>query len=380
MVKLDSQKNPLFPHTQFAPVQFYVVCELYSTSLALQSTATTISVATVFVELEWGCLTSGRQQWKVDRRREKTFRNCAPAMNGDQTCRRAYCAWCGEVSSLLLVLMLAILSSTVESFGSTNGKKVHANKAASWTDSYYSTTDNTGDGSIVLPIFPLRKRVRLPTEQLTLNLYEERYLALAEYVLQPPSHEPCWCGALYASDQPQIVTQGGMGPIVPMITPGQIGVVCWVHDHSEAHVPTVGGDQLRRRIRLNLIATHRFQIQRVLHNGFGGGFVAEKKGSNNEGPTTSAALPFILVEAQLIRDRDDDSSLLCSLVDRATAATNQDLLLRRFMSKHPSLPLPSVAELYSFRLAARELDETASQKRLACLQARSALARLQQFE
>ena len=179
-----------------------------------------------------------------------------------------------------------------------------------------------------------------------------------------------------------MVTQGGTGPIVPMVTPGQIGVVCWVYDHSEAQVPTVGGDQLRRRIRLNLIATHRFQIQRVLHNGFGGGFAASKTGGNkNEDSKMSSPLPFILVEAQLIRDIDDaDSSPPHLLADEAKDATDQDPLLQRFMSQHPSIPLPSDAELYGFRLASRALAESASQKRLACIQARNTAARLQQFQ
>ena len=39
--------------------------------------------------------------------------------------------------------------------------------------------------TLVLPIFPLRKVVRLPTEELILNLYEDRYLAMAEYILKP---------------------------------------------------------------------------------------------------------------------------------------------------------------------------------------------------
>ena len=38
--------------------------------------------------------------------------------------------------------------------------------------------------SWILPLFPLRKSIKLPGESLTLNLYEDRYLALATQVLQ----------------------------------------------------------------------------------------------------------------------------------------------------------------------------------------------------
>lgn len=43
---------------------------------------------------------------------------------------------------------------------------------------------NKGEtSSFILPIFPLRKSIKLPGETLTLNLYEERYLAMAEWIL-----------------------------------------------------------------------------------------------------------------------------------------------------------------------------------------------------
>lgn len=217
--------------------------------------------------------------------------------------------------------------------------------------------------TINLPIFPLRKKVRLPTEQLTLNLYEERYLELAQYVLQD-KHKIC--GALYASDQPQMVTQGGMGPIVPMVTPGQIGVVCWVHDYSVANIPTVGGELQRRRIRLNLIATQRFEVQRILHNGYGGGYALDEK---NETP-----LPFILAEAKLILDSNER-------IDKEHDHW-MDPLLEQYQSQTREAgtqPMPSNAELRGFRLAAQKLEEAASQKRLACLHGRSSVARLKQF-
>jgi hypothetical protein len=56
-----------------------------------------------------------------------------------------------------------------------------------------------------LPVFPLRKSIRLPTESLTLNLYEDRYIALSEFILE--QKQPIF-GALYSSDKPQIVKAG----------------------------------------------------------------------------------------------------------------------------------------------------------------------------
>lgn len=42
--------------------------------------------------------------------------------------------------------------------------------------------DGGSNAKFILPIFPLYKSVKLPTEELTLNLHEERSIALAEYV------------------------------------------------------------------------------------------------------------------------------------------------------------------------------------------------------
>lgn len=152
--------------------------------------------------------------------------------------------------------------------------------------------DDETQQTLILPVFPLRKSVRVPSEALTLNLYEPRYLQLAEYVLK---QEQQWFGAMYSSKKPQFVAKGD-GPIVPMVEPGDVGVVCSVLFHEEAMVPVSRDDgPRRRRIKLKGLAIGRFRIEQVLHNGYG-------RGSICDGDSTVKPLPFILVEASRIDD------------------------------------------------------------------------------
>jgi Lon protease-like protein len=142
------------------------------------------------------------------------------------------------------------------------------------------------ESTLLLPIFPLRKSVRVPTDSLTLNLYEERYLEMSEYILE--QNVPLF-GALYSSDKPQLI-KGGVGPIIPILQAGDLGVVCFVQNWEEEMVPPsqVDPTRSRRRIRLNAIAVARFRIEKVVYDGT---IDAE---SNNP--------PFILVEASMMLD------------------------------------------------------------------------------
>lgn len=116
----------------------------------------------------------------------------------------------------------------------------------------------------ILPIFPLRKAVRVPTDTLTLNLYEERYLAMSEYILSQPL---LLFGALYCSDKPQIVHQG-TGPIVPLVEVGNVGTVFEVYDHQEGMIPTADETYDRRRIRLEALGVGLFEIVEIIHPGY----------------------------------------------------------------------------------------------------------------
>jgi len=167
---------------------------------------------------------------------------------------------------------------------------------------------NDGD-LFLLPLFPLRKSVRTPNEYLTLNLFEDRYVTMAEHVVRGghaceladnsernPSFGPrCGqrlFGALYCSDKPQIV-KGGLGPITPLIEEGDIGAVCDILYSEEGMVPIeVGSTQLRRRIKLVSLAVGRFRVERIICNGFDGG----SEGGYN--------LPFILIEASRVEDTE----------------------------------------------------------------------------
>jgi len=117
-----------------------------------------------------------------------------------------------------------------------------------------------------LAIFPLRKAVKFPTDLVTLNLYEPRYLALAEHVLE--SRDPPLFGALYAADKVQMIRKG-TEPMVPICKPGDVGVVCVVEDSSDDMVPTRDMQDERRRIRLSGLAFARFRIHSIIESGSG---------------------------------------------------------------------------------------------------------------
>jgi Lon protease-like protein len=138
--------------------------------------------------------------------------------------------------------------------------------------------------NFTVPIFPLRKTVRLPTESLTLNLYEERYIDMAEAILASPNVS---FGVIYSSHKPQIIKHGGFSsPVVPILEPGDIGVLCQVTESEDRMIATVGG-QARRRIRLQAQGLARFQVLQVVHNGYA---------------TIDGSLPFIVVQAELYQD------------------------------------------------------------------------------
>lgn len=122
-----------------------------------------------------------------------------------------------------------------------------------------------------IPIFPLQKRVLLPSEDLVLNLYEERYLQLAEqFTLTTPTTTnnrtfPSLIGAVPSTEKPHILSKGS-GPIVPILEPGDLGVVCTVISASESQIPTLDGGSTRR-IRLQCIAWCRIELIEIISMG-----------------------------------------------------------------------------------------------------------------
>ena len=115
---------------------------------------------------------------------------------------------------------------------------------------------------LTLPIFPLQKAVKFPTDEVTLNLYEERYLALADRVLYGATNDgttvtpSMMFGAWYCSNRSQIVRNG---VVSPLIEPGDVGVVCHVIHHRNGP---------GRRVNIVGLAADRFRVERVLFNGF----------------------------------------------------------------------------------------------------------------
>ena len=239
--------------------------------------------------------------------------------------------------------------------------------------------------NIKLPVFPLRKVARLPSEQITLNLYEERYLVMADYILSQRSGlQPPIFGALFVGGKPQFVKQG-KGPIVPMVRKGDVGVIFVVEDSEIGLIPTIGGTN-RRRTRLVATGVARFEITRVLENGFDG---------------ADDALPFILVDSRLVLDdkeNGDEEELLSELRERILNSLNQsqkdDSMEEEGASTRPQRYLELISslsrifqgnikkeekeifcraleiELLVFATIARTMPDNATAKRLEALRAR----------
>jgi len=162
-----------------------------------------------------------------------------------------------------------------------------------------------------LPIFPLRNFPRVPTDRLTLNLYEERYLQMAEYITMKRNPSSVAFGALYVAGKPQLVTHGGRGPVVPLVEPGDMGTLFALlpkNNHKDAAslddsmIPTIGGTALRRRIQLNTIGVARFRIEAIVSNG-------STLAGEDRKDDDSSRRPYIVVNASLVLDHSSDDGL-----------------------------------------------------------------------
>lgn len=233
--------------------------------------------------------------------------------------------------------------------------------------------------TLILPVFPLRKTVRLPTESLTLNLYEERFLAMSERILQAPEYQRVF-GAMYCSNKPHVV-KSGLGPIVPLVEVGDIGVIFLVKETREDVISTLNSGT-RRRIRLVATGVSRFVVKRVLQSG-----CAES------GLLMSAELPYILVEAGIIQDkyistRDMDGlfekkpRLLVMLQSQCEDNALRKLVaaaLRAYGQSTHVLAEERLAELRTFKLASMILKEGDFEARLWALKMLSGRDRLERL-
>lgn len=194
-----------------------------------------------------------------------------------------------EVERMLnLLSKLLLVSLAVSSLTTTTSWSISRNKNTRKSFSLLHAEQQIildKQSTLVLPIFPLRKNARLPTESFVLNLYEKRYLNLSEFVL---SRDRPLFGAMYSSNKPQFV-RGGKGPMVPLLEEGDIGVLCFVREWEEALVATRDPTFKRRRIRLNAIGVSRFRIEEIVDDG------TASVGSDDAS--------FIIVKARLIVDR-----------------------------------------------------------------------------
>lgn len=239
--------------------------------------------------------------------------------------------------------------------------------ATTYSSSSASDLPNTTN-SFTLPVFPLRKTVRLPSESLVLNLYEERYLALAESVLaqqqQQSTTPPCIFGAIYSSNKPQMI-KGGSGPIVPMFEKGDVGVVFAVTNSQENMIPTTGGQELRRRIRLEARGTVRFQVQDIVQAGYDDG-----------------SCPYIVVQGSLYEDSDSDwedtSESDDTLQEDGLGNGKEDILqcLQLLLGSSDSEVVERrLKELSSFASLSAKISDIQVKQRLAALHLQSSAKR-----
>ncbi len=134
-----------------------------------------------------------------------------------------------------------------------------------------------------IPIFPLRKTVKLPGDNITLNLYEPRYRQMVEEaILCDTAGSPCenadhchqsipMFGAIYTTNLPHIVvpTSSSQGTdddttyIVPILEPNMVGSLFIVTNHTK----TIQHQPPRKVIRLNATVILRFRIVEIIHTG-----------------------------------------------------------------------------------------------------------------
>lgn len=102
--------------------------------------------------------------------------------------------------------------------------------------------------ALELPLFPLRKAPRCPTDRLSLNLFEPRYVALAERVL---ASDGVFAGL--HCEGPHVLPRG-RGPATPLVAEGGVGSVFAVDDWER------DGSVVRIAAR----AFGRFAVRRVV--------------------------------------------------------------------------------------------------------------------
>ncbi|KAJ1462675.1 hypothetical protein M885DRAFT_610711 [Pelagophyceae sp. CCMP2097] len=110
-------------------------------------------------------------------------------------------------------------------------------------------------GLIELPLFPLSKFPRLPTDVLTLNLFEPRYVSLADRVLQADRV----FAAVYCGDTAKVLPRGRGSPTA-LVNVGACGVLCEVRSVEWI---TREDDDLRR-VRLICGVFARFRVASIL--------------------------------------------------------------------------------------------------------------------
>jgi len=218
------------------------------------------------------------------------------------------------------VLYSLILLPYVISYVVSNTKfiRIRREKESKSSFRYHlQRNDEVQQTKLIIPIFPLTKRVKLPTESIKLRLWEPRYLKLVEY-MRNNNPNIDYFGSVYSSHKAQFV---GSEYITPILEPGDVGALCQVLKHQdsweqyefdvlkpmeeEEEADTASAldekKDARRIVQLDCIISTRFRIDKILQSGF------------DDSPY---AYPFILVEASTFHDDDIESEETLEIIQR----------------------------------------------------------------
>jgi Lon protease-like protein len=124
--------------------------------------------------------------------------------------------------------------------------------------------------SFYLPIFPTRKSVTLPTGELSLNLFEPRYLSLFNDGVLPQVNGSTFGAIHSASSSYEHVMIPSADPdnlpdiCVPKVPVNAIGTLC----ETITHTTSMSRDGKRAMLRVKGRGVDRFRVEEVVSNGY----------------------------------------------------------------------------------------------------------------
>ena len=126
-----------------------------------------------------------------------------------------------------------------------------------------------GEESFYLPIFPTRKSVTLPTGEISLNLFEPRYLSLFRDGVLPQLNATF--GVIHSASSsfehvmiPSADPENLPDMLVPKIPIKTIGTIC----ETTTHTTSMSRDGTKAMLRVKGRGVDRFKVEEVVSNGY----------------------------------------------------------------------------------------------------------------